>query len=562
MIRSLALGGTLCLTLGAVLMLNAPPPRGQAQVGAAAPAATPTALRPTPSPTAPPAVALLASTPAYGGTGSVTFSYARRYYHPGETVVARVRVTSAECRILACYRGAAWTAIGAPPRQCRPSALTCAWRLPATVPLYQWQGSTLPITTTLGVQQSADFYAVIPRAQAVLEARVTTPGGAPFANLPLHLSGPISATLTTDNNGFAVGLLPNGPYRVRLDAGAVANPWFRPLSQNLTVRDVVHTQITGYNRLRLLAGVASVLANGLQAITLTVRTSNPFGQPVPSLSAETQVSGPPAVLCALTPGQVGYLQPQAIVDGTPRYLPVTHMADGSGLLTYQVFFGGEPGLWRLTVRESALDQGDPWRGRLSVSATVRVQPVHWAASMPSRLTVPLYHAHGRPTPTSLTLSQEIWYALHGKTVPVTLPAVAGLTLAPLVIGDPVGSQKALLRWLEAFVPLPGLEIGPVFTGGATTWGVAIFLHHQFDRPTMTRVLDVDTFTAIVNATSAARLPGLPTLAAWAARTRSAVAPGYADRTSDAGFTYYGMPYLPRADALFASFAANCLQRAP
>jgi len=476
-------------------------------------------------------------------------------------VTADVHVTTAECRILSCYVGAIWTTAGAPPGHCRPGATRCSWPLPPATPLYQWQDGRLTITTTLGLVASGDFYAVIPRSQAVLETRVTDVSGNPYAGLAVRANGPISATLTSDSNGFAVGLLPSGLYRTRLDAGTpAANQWFRPLARSLSVRGVATARIIGYNHLQIVAGSPSVVADGVQAVTVTVRGLTPFGLPVAGMGVRAHVSGLGAVLCSLTPNQLGYLEPQDVIGGLPRYLPVAETADGAGALSYRAYFGTEPGTWRLSVHDSSVDARDPWFGRLTVGTSVRVRPARWATSFPSRLMIRFYGAKGRGTTTVLPLSRALWYALRGETVPASLKQAVAVT--PLNVADVAGSQKAVLRWLDYYAPLTGLEIGPVFAAGANNWGVAIFLHHRFGQQAVTRILDAATLATILAAAAPTRLPALPTLAEWAARTHSVVLRGYGAPAVEAGLTYYGMPYLPRTDLDLASFEASCGQRAP
>lgn len=566
---SLPRGRWLPLILAAGLIAPALPWGGESAAGTPAPIAAPAptaALTPTPAATLAPtptpvAVSLLGPTPYYAATGMVSFAYSRHYYRPGDTVAAAVHVNTAECRILACYVGATWTAVGAPPGHCRPAAVRCSWPLPAATPLYQWQGGRLSITTTLGSLESADFYAVIPRSQSVLETRVTDVSGNPYAGLAVRANGPISATLTSDSNGFAVGLVPSGSYRTRLDPGTpTAGRWFRPLARSLSVRGVATAHVVGYNHLQIVAGRRSVVADGVQAVTVTVRGLNPFGQPVAGMGVRAHVSGLGAVLCSLTPNQLGYLEPQDVIGGMPRYVPVAETADGTGTLSYRAYFGTEPGTWRLSIRDGSLGVRDPWLGRLTVSTSVRARPARWATSFPTRLAVGLYGARGRRTTVVIPLSQALWHALRGETVPPALKQAVAVTA--LNVADVAGSQKAVLRWLDYYAPLRGLEIGPVFAAGANNWGVAIFLHHRFGQRAVTRILDANTLATILAAVTPRRLPALPTLAAWAARTHSTVVRGYGAPVAEAGLTYYGMPYLPRTDPDLASFEASCGQRAP
>lgn len=508
---SLSRGWRLALALLAALSMIAQPEHGQAQSRTSVGVAT-----------APEPVNQLGSTPGYGANGPVTFSYSSHFYRPGDTVSATMRMASAECRILSCYVGTSWTDAGAPPNRCRPSVTRCSWRLPATAPLYLWHPAQMSITTTLGLFTANDYYAVIPRAQSVLEAHVGDAAGHPYPALTLHLNGPISATLTTDGNGFAVGLLPTGRYHVVLDAGtAAASASFRPSAQALTVHGVIEDTIIGYAHLQVIAAGSSVLSDGMQAITVTVHASTPLGQPAAGLSIQTRVSGPDALLCALPPGGVGYVEPQSVIGGTPLYLPVDQAADANGNLSYQVYFGTEPGLWRLTVADSTLGARDPWLSRRTASVGVRIKPVAWARFFPARFRLKLYDARGHGKVASLSPAQEIWHALHGETVPFAAKQSNGLTLAALNVGDSLGDQRALLRWMEAYVPLHGLEIGPVFSGGSTNWGVAIFPHHRFGTAE-THILDAATLAAILAAPQPLGLPALPTPAQWAASTHSIV----------------------------------------
>jgi len=52
-------------------------------------------------------------------------------------------------------------------------------------------------------------------------------------------------------------------------ATAAANRWFRPLTQSVSVRGIAEASFIGYYHLQIVAGGNSVLANGLQAITVT-----------------------------------------------------------------------------------------------------------------------------------------------------------------------------------------------------------------------------------------------------------------------------------------------------
>lgn len=541
-----------CLTVGIVGLPANGPVRASARA-IAAPATT----------TPPPAVNLLGGTPGSSANGPVTFAFSRHYYHPGDTVSASFHLTSTECRIIGCYLGTVWTNAGAPPNHCSASAAHCSWKVPATIPLDQWQGARMPVTTTAGMMEADDFYAVIPRSQSVLEAHVTDTGGAPYGSLMLHLSGPVSATLQTDSSGYAVGVVPSGRYNVRLDTGVASDAkWFRPVDQSLSVRGVARTHIVGYRHLQMRVSSTTALANGLQAITVTVGVSTPFGQPAGNLPVVTSVSGPKAVVCALQPSQPGYVEPLDAAAASPLFRPVNQTTAGPGTLTYQVFFGTEPGVWTIAVRDASVGSSDPWRRRLIASARVTLKPASWARFFPTRLTLPLYGVKGRGKTAALTLSQTLWYALRGETTPVAPRGSNGLTLANLNLGDPMGSQTAALQWMETFVPLSGLEIGPVYAGASTDWGVAIFQHGHYEAGSVTRVLDAATLSAFVSAPTPTTLPALPTLTAWAARMRSTALRGFAEPSSESGLTYNGLPYLPRDPTLFGSFQSNCSQRAP
>ncbi len=564
--RACALCLALCLAVGVVGLPTTGPARTSAGV-VAPPVAAAVATAPTPTPTAtptpPPAVNVLGGTPGNGANGPVTFAFSRHYYHPGETVSASFHLASVECRIVSCYLGTVWTNAGAPPNHCAASAVRCRWKLPATVPLDQWQGVRMPVTTTAGMVEADDFYAVIPRSQSVLEARVTDTGGTPYGSLTLHLNGPISATLQTDGYGYAVGLVPAGRYRVRLDTGMASTArWFRPVDQSLSVRGVAQTHIVGYRHLQMHVSATTALANGLQAVTVTVGVSTPLGLPAGNLPVVTSVSGPKAVVCALPPGQPGYVEPLDAAAASPLFRPVNQTTTGSGMLTYQVFFGTEPGVWTISVRDASVAASDPWQRRLIAGARVALKPIAWARSLPARLALPLYGPRGHGTIAALTLSQTLWYALRGQTVRFAPRGSNGLTLANLNLGDPMGSQTALLQWMETFVPLSGLEIGPVYTGASNDWGVAIFQHGRYAAGGVTRVLDAATLAALVGAPTPTKLPALPTLAVWAARLHSKAARGFTEPGSVSGLTYNGLPYLPRDPILFSSFQSNCLQRAP
>lgn len=232
------------------------------------------------------------------------------------------------------------------------------------------------------------------------------------------------------------------------------------------------------------------------------------------------------------------------------------------MLTYQVFFGTEPGVWTISVRDASVAASDPWQRRLIAGARVALKPIAWARSFPARLALPLYGPRGHGTIAALTLSQTLWYALRGQTVRFAPRGSNGLTLANLNLGNPMGSQTALLQWMETFVPLSGLEIGPVYTGASNDWGVAIFQHGRYAAGGVTRVLDAAALATLVGAPTPTKLPALPTLTAWAARLHSKAARGFAEPGSVSGLTYNGLPYLPRDPILFSSFQSNCLQRAP
>lgn len=527
---------------------------GRARIGltsAPAPSLTPTAVT----------VSQLGSTPPSVVSSPVSFTYSRHYYRPGDTVTASIHINTAECRILSCYVGASWTTVGAPAGRCPPHAARCSWPLSAATPLYQWQSTSMAITTTQGMVQSSDFYAVLPRTQSVLETRVSTVADLPYAGLLIRVNGPVSATLTSDANGLAIGLLPPGSYHLRLDAGtSAANHWFRPLTQVLSVRGVATAHVVGYNHLQMVVGSRTVVADGTQAVTVTVHSLNPFDQPVAGLGVRAQVSGREAVLCSLTPNQRGYVEPQDVLHDVSRYVPVDETADGTGTLSYQAYFGTEPGVWRLSVHESSLNTHDPWFRRLTVGATVSIKPAPWAPSFPPHFVVRHYEAGMQGARSVVSLSQALWYALHGKTVPAA--QAQAVVIGPLNVGDVAGSQKAVLRWLNYYAPLMGLEIGPVFAGGSNNWGVAIFVHHHFGQQATTRILDALTLTSILTALKPAQLPVVPTLGAWAVRTRSPVVQGYGASVVEDGRTYFGQPYLPRTDLDFTTFEAACGQRAP
>jgi len=517
-------------------------------------------LTPSPTPSAV-AVSQLGPTPPSVVSSPVSFTYSRHYYRPGDMVTASIHINTAECRIISCYVGAPWTTAGAPAGRCSPHGARCSWPLLAATPLYQWQSASMAITTTQGTIRSSDFYAVLPRSQSVLETRVSTVADLPYAGLMIRVNGPVSATLTSDSNGFAIGLLPSGSYRLRLDAGTpAADHWFQPLTQVLSVQGVATAHVVGYNHLQMVVGSRTVVADGTQAVTVTVHSLNPFGQPVAGLGVRAQVFGRETVLCSLTPNQRGYVEPQDVLHGVSRYVPVDETADGTGTLSYQAYFGTEPGVWRLSVHESSLSTHDPWFQRLTVGATVSIKPAHWAPSFPAHFVVRHYEAGMQGATSVVSLSQALWYALHGKTVPAA--RAQAVVIGPLNVGDVSGSQRAVLRWLNYYAPLTGLDIGPVFAGGANNWGVAIFVHHHFGQQGVTRVLDTTTLTAVLTAVKPTQLPALPTLGTWAVRTRSPVVQGYGASVVEAGRTYFGRPYLPRTDLDFTTFEANCGQRAP
>lgn len=517
----------------------------------------------TPTPTLTPVpVALLSNTPAYGTNGPVAFSFSRHVYHPGELVTAAMHLTTRQCILLHCYKGTTWSAAGAPLNHCRASALNCTWKVALTTPLYQWQSAQLSITTTLGQVQASDFFAVIPRFASALETRIIDPSGAPYGSVPIQLRGPISATLTTDPNGFAIGLLPNGRYQVRVAPLAPATTrWFRPQSQSVTVHTDTQARIIGYNHLQVLSSTQSVPANAMSVMTMTVRASNALGQPYPGLAIQVQSSGPAAVLCSLSSPPYGYVEPQLGANASPLYLPVAQATDGSGSRPFEVFTGSKPGALRFTFQDAALSPHDPWLSRLTTTATIHVQPVHWATFFPAHVTAKLFDSRGHGTRAVLSWSQLIWQALHGKTVPFAIKQASGLTIVSTNPTDGVSSQKALLRFLASFVPLQGLEIGPVVAGAPNNWGVALFVHQQLNHTQETHVLDAATLASIEAASTPVGLPSLPTLAQWSAALVSPVQADYAVPIVDSGLTYYGLPYLPRQDATNTAFETYCQQPA-
>lgn len=459
--------------------------------------------------------------------------------------------------------GTPWTAAGAPPNHCAPRARACRWPLAATIPPYQWQHVFVSITTTVGQAPSDDYYAVIPRRQAVLAARVVDPSGTGYSNIPIQIFGALSATLTTDNNGYALGLVPDGRYALRLRPVAPATTrLFRPSAAMVDVHGVAPVRFIGYNGVQVLRSTATALGDGTTALTMTVRAQNAVGMPYGGLRVVTTLTGPPAIACNVTPNLQGYLEPQVAGRGQWINAPLAQSLDGNGALQLQFLIGATPGTLRLSVRDGAVSAHDAWTARVTGTATVRVTPARWATSYPSRLAVRLYDARGHGKPAIVSWPQAIWQALHGNTVPFAVKQSNGLTIVPTSAADAVGSQMALLRFLARFVPLHALEIGPVAAAGANNWGVAIFVHNRFGQTRVTHMIDAVTLGAIEAAPSPTNLPAIPTLAGWTAAAGSPVVRQFADRTTLNGRTYYGGPALPLSDTLNTAFLTSCQTPAP
>lgn len=530
-------------------LLSLAPAAASRGAGAASPPPTPT---PAPTSTPVPVIAMPPS-PGLNQSPVAHFHFSRHFVHRGEKITGAITIESPVCLEVNCYEGTDWTRAGAPPKACPPRALTCSWTVTQpTGP--QWVAARMPISSTLGTTESDDFYTVIDKRQHVLDGTVTDAAGNPFTNVALAISGPRGVHVPVDSNGYYSAILPGGRYTVAIDAGSArADQWFHPRASTITLTDRASANVTGYMQTVITATRPIVDATGLEAITLTVKEMNPFGQGVPGRLLRLTASGPAALICSNIPSHTGLIEPQDVVSGTPLYAPVNQPTDQTGMMTYQVFLGTQSGRLRFSAIDAAVAPTGLGAALSSARATVRITPGHWLTAIPSHWTVTVYEK-GAGKRETLTLPRLIWEAVHGLTVRTPAP---GLTFQ--AAGDPISTQKAMLRWVETYLPLTHLRIAPVSAAAGLSGGVLISASHGRD----TRVLDSTTLTAIMNAPIPDTLPArLPTLSEWSARIGAPTFTDYAGWTGEKGLTYNGFPYLPVNPNLFSSFEASCLQKAP
>jgi len=472
-----------------------------------------------------------------------SFRYARRFVRPGETLSAAITL-SPVCAEIRCFVGTSWTVAGAPANACRPTALTCAWKV-ARAPSSQWTIATMPITTTSGVVSSADVYAVLAPGQLVLDGTIADGAGNPFYPATIAISGARSGMVAVDSSGYFSVFLPRGRYTVAVDAGsAAAERWFSPPATQVTLTDRTTANFRAFNHVVVTTSTRAVTASGTGAFTATIQLLNPLGQKIAYRPVHVDTGGPDSLVCAVGPA-TGLVEPQDFQNGKPLYLPVTLTTDANGTVSLQVFAGTIAGTWHLSAADGAvaLPSGpSPSFG----STAVALLPGNWHAHLPVRWKATVYtKGHGKAAMLSLPLL--IYDAAHGLTTRDGSSAIAG-----------AGDLRTVLRWMQTYLPLSGYVLAPLSADGVSASGVLISTKNGRE----TRVLDTTLLNSMIDTPVPLYLPkDLPTLAAWQAAQGIVAIRTFPGSPPESGLTYNGFPYLPSSTDLFNSFENSCLQKA-
>lgn len=497
--------------------------------------------------------------------------------HPGDIMMGHIKLFSsfqtkkASGQTTGIIGGFEWLVGGTAVRGCGFRSLTCSWRAGAATD--KWSTVTLVIYNSINSAESQDYYAVVGKNTHVVDGYVRDSAGAGMRGVPMWVSGISNSTAyhpSTDGNGFYYAFVTPGTYSVRVDVPA-ANVQSRFSPSRTTVSLGVHASadFSGEDHLVVKVDKRTVEPDGRGMATVTASEYDPFGRAVPNQLIKLDVTGPPSVVCSAMPNHVGYLEPSGVFGpGKPVYASAFQRTDSTGVLSDTVYFGTESGTWTVLADDAAHAKASPTgvTSPLFASADVTIKTGTWLPAVPSSFRTPLYFdlvpkgPQGTPTyvavQTTVTwdLSHLIWGALHRLTFPAGTAKILNVpgasATSSLILGnDPLGNQKALLRWAEAHLPVGHeLEVAPISGPGSKNAAVVIYAHHH-PLAADSRVLDTDEVTRMVNAQTWATSPdGLPTVSEWETQIGGTAVLDYALPTPERDRTYLGFPYLPVANA--------------
>lgn len=497
-----------------------------------------------------------------------SFHLSGHLFHPGDHITGTITVLAKRCQLLAppCYLGTDWSVAGG---RCPKTALTCTWIAGDGSPTPQWSILSMPINNEVGPAASDDYFAIVDKSVHILDGHVLDNAGNPIAHVRLDVSGTQSASVTTDKLGYYSVFLHKGTYTVSPGGGSpAAARYFHPQFRPVTLGSHATADFEGDIHTVTTLSKTTVSNSGLETAVLTVRAEDPLGQPVPGHVLHVDVvptgGNAAAVVCSAMPNFTGRIAPAGLAGGAPYYVPVNQPTDPTGTLTYQVYFGAEPGRMLFSADDPAVTKHGG-AGNVSSFSSVEatVSSAASAPAFPVLYTVRLHRATGTRV-DHLLLGGAMAAVVQGLTADLKANQ---LVPSPVNLGGASGdAQKALLRAIEGSETFDGFALSPIMGAGGMHPGVLIYLRSGSPSGRSTVVLDLDTARALQADTlhHAELAVHLPTRADWERNiVGGASVLDYASAEPEQGLTYVaGLPYLPVSDADLATFDGTCVNRAP
>jgi Carboxypeptidase regulatory-like domain len=421
-------------------------------------------------------------------------------------------------------------------------------------------GGPAPCGSGLSGWSHLKAHGVIPSNLVPISGTATDDTGKPVPGAQIDISGPSSATLTTDSIGAYIVLVKKGHYTVTAkpppadkgyhvkattcDVGSSSgsqcdgNTGTSGLGADFEITPLKHIITFHFSP-------ADVPADGTGHFDGAINDSDELGNPV--VGEALQITppadvNPPAVVCSAT-GRLIY--PQVLSTGEPLGTHPVLSTNGAGNVPLSIWPGTVAGDWDLTANEVAHP------------SVTNDQPFSFTPRAATAF------------PTNVQVGQDF-----ANAVRATIAGTAGTNLfanfGAFSGQSTAANQAVLLAFLDsARGSFPGVDFGPVTDGsqaGVLFYPQGTLSAGEASTPGVGVVLDITQADAIIQAISNNQpVPvsdeALPAWSGWHPDSTAIPKLGPLAPYPDQQFTYFGLPYPPAADSL-ANVTSFCARPDP